>query len=239
MRETEKTSLYDKLSPELVELAYTKDALFDIEQSQAQLGDRVSETERRIERELQHALASLATTQEISDDELIGGYSEIIQNFSTVREIDRFEKMLKLRTKLVPGELVMSLVPNGSTVKSIIEIAGSNNHSSAAQPMMIRTAVDSEMYKAGNRRYEHDLIWSVPVEGGWESLWVTTGQLIGRQAIKDYLDVEGLYSRMSMDVLAGLYGAIGEDETAQEYRDEAIADALDELAYSALPSQTR
>lgn len=230
---------YDKLAPELVDMAHARNEYFNAQEElnkyPADGGPseeyyasfrRAAQTEwdshvatRAQGKAYEEALEALASDETTVGDELIQKYLETVQRFSDNERFWLLEKMLALREKLVPDEVVFvndRVFKIGRT---------SDDNSCVAKPQLV--PVDD--YRG--RPYQR-LVWCVPVEGSAESVVVDEQEIvIGRQDVKDTL---GRYKHYAMNFVelinrAKDYDVVEGEREAYRYRREAVDRAINEL----------
>lgn len=226
----EKMANYDNLSPKLLDLAYDQNELYDAKQDFSRLGREVSRKEALLQADEQMELVNLSAESQdgIYSDEVIQYLHYIFVRFGDVKSDWQLERMLRLRDRLVPGEIFMSVGSNSPTVETIAEIDGSDEGHQVAQPWITKdwNLSDFQPDLGMADKLESLLAWSVPVEGKVGRLTVDMRDAVGHKDIKQYLDND-LY--LAASALVDPYEAIGEHEIARKYRKQVVAYALEIL----------
>ena len=217
-------SLYTRLSPELVNLAYQQNELFDLANRQKDIMDQMREGGLELKVWLNETLEVLFQEQDdIPGEELIARYGDTVLAYGNPR-LDRvFTDILQAHERLVPGEFVM----RGGIVREI----GLPDGGEVAIPRLVR--------KSDNSYLKVDFTWFVPVVGSRDRLMVDESSIIGSEDIKRELhDLSSGYVRelsaADHERLASQYETLRESEKVSEHTAKAIGMSVSSLEGDAI-----
>lgn len=215
-KEKDTAGPYDKLAPQVVRSAYAEAERWDLEQRLAQKNAEIAELKQQNQAQLDASLKNLVESG-LGGDELLQEYDEIVRNLGDVKLTERFEEMLRLGARLVPGEVFLM----GDEVKEIAEPGEEGTDAEQpAEPLLI----GKDTFNHGT---QYSLAWSVSVSRLTIRVKIDDETPVGRESIKSKLDKVHIdYDDGGRDAavyamikLARAYTAIGDTEAVKRRLD--------------------
>jgi len=235
MSEMGRKSSYGELAPELVTLAYDRNAEFYAAQAAALTRESVIYDERLVEAASQRDMAHLAFKKGLSETDFFDCYQAIIDHYSDPKRAAHLEAMIELRQRLSAGEVFVS---TRSSDLAVEQIAASGDGQPLAQPLLLARPVNSGTYLGKGDTFAHDLVWVVAVESDDQPRIVDTTNRLGRPAVTYFLDHNAGASQMSDTARAAGYDLVGQPLKALSYRKLAAAKDAIGRARRRLPGQS-
>ena len=235
MSEMGRKSSYGELAPELVTLAYDRNAEFDAVQAAALTRESVIYDERLVEAASQRDMAYLAYKKGLPETDFFDCYRALIDHYSDPKRAAHLEAMLQLRQHLIAGEVFLS---TRSSDLAVEQIAAGGDGQPLAQPLLLARSVNSGTYMGRQDTVSYDLVWSVAVEGNDQSRIIDTTNRLGRPAVTYFLDHHAGTSQMSDTARAAGYDLVGQPLKALSYRKLAAAKDAIVRARRRLPGQS-
>lgn len=205
---------YNILADEVRDEANSLNKAYDLKGELAQIDEDVNAVEQRVQEWLDAALENLAGTnlagdETVQGDELLQEYDEIVRKAGDRRLTERFEEMLLLGSRLIPGELFLM----GDEVKEIAEPGEEGtDEEKPVEPLLMGKVTF-------NHGTQYSLAWSVSVSRLSARAIIDNETPVGRESIKSKLDKVHIdYQNTGHDVeyavvkLARAYAAIGDVE---------------------------